>query len=149
MKNNVIETIIGAVVVTAAAGFLVYAANAVGVSGSEDEYELNASFRSAEGVALGTDVRMAGVKIGSVSKMELNSTTYRAELGISIIEGIDIPDDSSVSIASEGLLGGNFIEIIPGASEFAVERGGQIEDTQGSVSLVTLLLKFVSGSGGE
>ena len=92
---------------------------------------------------------MAGVKIGSVSKMELNSTTYRAELGISIIEGIDIPDDSSVSIASEGLLGGNFIEIIPGASEFAVERGGQIEDTQGSVSLVTLLLKFVSGSGGE
>ncbi len=149
MKNNVIETIIGAVVVAAAAGFLVYAANAVGVSGSEDEYELNASFRSAEGVALGTDVRMAGVKIGSVSKMELNSTTYRAELGISIIEGIDIPDDSSVSIASEGLLGGNFIEIIPGASEFAVERGGQIEDTQGSVSLVTLLLKFVSGSGGE
>ncbi len=149
MKNNAIETTIGAVVVAAAIGFLVYAANAVGVSGSEDEYELNASFRSAEGVALGTDVRMAGVKIGSVSRMELNPTTYRAELGISINEGIDIPDDSSVSIASEGLLGGNFIEIIPGASEFAVERDGQIEDTQGSVSLITLLLKFVSGSGSE
>ncbi len=147
MKNNVIETIIGAAVVASAAAFLVYAANAVGVSGPEDEYELNASFRSVEGVALGTDVRMAGVKIGSVSKMELNPTTYRAELGISIIEGIEIPDDSSVSVASEGLLGGNFIEIIPGGSGFMVENGGQIEDTQGSVSLVTLLLKFVSGSG--
>lgn len=147
MKNNVIETTIGALVVAAAIGFLVYAANAVGVSSSEGEYELNASFRSAEGVSLGTDVRMAGVKIGSVSRMELNPTTYRAELGISIVEGIEIPDDSSVSIASEGLLGGNFIEIIPGGSEFIVERGGEIEDTQGSVSLVTLLLKFVSGSG--
>jgi len=147
MKSNVIETVIGAVVVAAAAGFLIYAANAVGVSSAEGEYELNASFRSAEGVALGTDVRMAGVKIGSVSKMELNPVTYRAELGISIIDQIEIPDDSSISIASEGLLGGNFIEIIPGGSEFIVEDGGEIEDTQGSVSLVTLLLKFVSGSG--
>ncbi len=147
MKNNLIETTIGAVVVAAAVGFLVYAANAVGVSGPTDDYELNASFRSAEGISLGTDVRMAGVKIGSVSSMELNPTTYRAELGISVIEGIEIPDDSSISIASESLLGGNFIEIIPGGSEFMVERGGQIEDTQGSVSLVTLLMKFVAGSG--
>jgi phospholipid/cholesterol/gamma-HCH transport system substrate-binding protein len=145
MKHNPIETIIGALVIAAAFGFMFYASNAVGLSGPSDTYDVKASFRSAEGVSLGTDVRMAGVKIGSVTGMELNPTTFRAEINVSVNEDIEIPDDSAISVSSEGLLGGNFIEIIPGASEFPVENGGEIEDTQGSVSLVTLLLKFVSG----
>lgn len=145
MKNNPVETAIGALVISAAVVFLVYAANAVGVSAPSGSYNVKASFRSAEGVSLGTDVRLAGVKIGSVTQMQLNPVTFRADVVASIFDYIEIPDDSAIVVASEGLLGGNFIEIIPGASEFPVEDGGEIEDTQGSISLITLLMKFMSG----
>ncbi len=144
MKNNPLETAIGALVVMAAVGFLYYASNVVGISGTSDTYDVNASFRSAEGISLGTDVRMAGVKIGSVTGMKLSPTTFRAELIVAIKNIVEIPDDSAIAVTSEGLLGGNFIEIIPGASEFPVENGGEIEDTQGSISFITLLMKFVS-----
>ncbi len=145
MKSNPIETVIGALVVVAAAVFLYFASNVVGVSGPGDTYTVSASFRSAEGISLGTDVRMAGVKIGSVTSMELSPSTFRAEIDVEIKNKIEIPDDSAIAVTSEGLLGGNFIEIIPGASEFPVENGGEIEDTQGSVSFISLLMKFVSG----
>ncbi len=146
MKSNPIETVIGALVVVAAAVFLYFASNVVGVSGPSDTYTVSASFRSAEGISLGTDVRMAGVKIGTVTSMELSQTTFRAEIDVEIKNNIAIPDDSAIAVTSEGLLGGNFIEIIPGASEFPVENGGEIEDTQGSVSFISLLMKFVSGN---
>ena len=146
MKNNPLETAIGALVVMAAVGFLYYASNIVGISGPSDTYDVKASFRSAEGIALGTEVRMAGVKIGSVTGMELSPITFRAELKVAIRKSVEIPDDSAIAVTSEGLLGGNFIEIIPGASEFSVENGGEIEDTQGSISFITLLMKFVSGN---
>ena len=87
---------------------------------------------------------MAGVKIGSVTGMKLSPTTFRAELIVAIKNIVEIPDDSAIAVTSEGLLGGNFIEIIPGASEFPVENGGEIEETQGSISFITLLMKFVS-----
>lgn len=146
MKNNPLETAIGALVVMAAVGFLYYASNIVGISGPSDTYDVKASFRSAEGIALGTEVRMAGVKIGLVTAMELSPITFRAELKVAIKKSVEIPDDSAIAVTSEGLLGGNFIEIIPGASEFSVENGGEIEDTQGSISFITLLMKFVSGN---
>ena len=146
MKSNPIETVIGALVVVAAAVFLYFASNVVGVSGQGDIYTVSACFRSAEGISLGTDVRMAGVKIGSVTSMELSPSTFRAEIDVEIKNKIEIPDDSAIAVTSEGLLGGNFIEIIPGASEFPVENGGEIEDTQGSVSFISLLMKFVSGT---
>ena len=147
MAENATETTIGAVVLAAAAGFLIYAAGVTGISGPTDTYDVKASFRSAEGVSLGTDVRMAGVKIGSVTGMALNPETFRAETTLSLKEGIVLPEDSAVVIAQEGLLGGNYVEITPGGSDFNLEAGGEILDTQGSVSLITLLLKFVSSSG--
>lgn len=146
MANSAAETAIGAVVLIAATGFLYYAANAVGVGNSADSYTVKASFRSVQGVSLGTDVRLAGVKIGTVTGLDLNPTTFRAETAMAVEKGIVLPDDSSVVIASEGLLGGNFVEIVPGGSEFNLDDGGELLDTQGSVSLISLLLKFVSGS---
>ena len=112
----------------------------------QDHYSLTASFRSAEGISLGTDVRMAGVKVGTVTALDLNNETFRADTEFTMRNGIEIPDDSAISIASEGLLGGNFVEVIPGGSPFNVDPGGEIEDTQSSVSLLTLLMKFASGS---
>lgn len=149
MSENRAEVVVGAAVLAVAAGFLIYAGQVAGISATSGSYPLTASFRSLEGINVGTDVRLAGVKIGAVTDVTLNPKTYRADTTISVDQGIEIPDDSSILISSEGLLGGNFVEIQPGGSPFAFEQGAEIEDTQGSVSLVSLLMKFVSSGGGE
>jgi len=141
------EVILGGVVLAAAVGFFAFAAQSTGLSGGQDGYELQASFRSIEGVSLGSDVRLAGVKVGTVTGLELDPQTFRATTTFEVNEGIEIPDDSAVVISSEGLLGGSFVEIMPGGSPFALDPGSEIEDTQGAVSLVSLLLKFVAGNG--
>lgn len=146
MTQSKTEVLVGGVVLAAAVGFLAFAAQVTGVRGASGSYPLTASFRSLEGVNVGTDVRLAGVKIGSVQSVVLNTTTYRADTVISVQDSVEIPDDSAITIASEGLLGGNFVEIVPGGSPFMFEPSSEIEDTQSAVSLVSLLLKFVSGS---
>ena len=150
MAENTTEVLVGTGVLAVAAGFLIYAAGLTGFAATgTDSYMLNASFRSAEGVSIGTEVRMAGVKVGTVTGMTLNTETFRADTAFTMQQGIEIPDDSAISVASEGLLGGTFVEIIPGGSPFNVDPDGEIGDTQSSVSLITLLLKFVSGGGDE
>ncbi|MDK3017557.1 outer membrane lipid asymmetry maintenance protein MlaD [Pseudodonghicola flavimaris] len=148
MSHSTTEVLVGGVVLAAAIGFAVYAGQSTGFGPGGGGYPLTASFRSLEGVSVGTDVRLAGVKIGTVTGMELNPETYRADTTLSILKGIEIPDDSSVVVSSEGLLGGNFVEIMPGGSLGYFEPGSEITDTQGSVSLISLLLKFVSGGSG-
>jgi len=149
MSHNTTEVLVGGAVLAAAIAFAVYAGQATGLSGGGNGYELSASFRSLEGVTVGTDVRLAGVKIGTVTDVELNKETYRADTTFSVLDGIEVPDDSAVIVASEGLLGGNFVEIVPGGSPFYFEPGDEMEDTQGAVSLISLLIKFVAGSGEE
>ncbi len=146
MRENLGEVLVGAAVVAVAAGFLFYTASTTGYgTGAGGSYAVHASFRSVEGVQLGTDVRLAGVKIGTVTGLQLDKDTFRANAELSLDKGIEIPDDSSAVISSEGLLGGNFVEIMPGGSLDALADGAEIIDTQGSVSLISLLLKFVSG----
>lgn len=143
--ENTTEVLVGGAVLAVAVGFLVYAGQVTGFSGAQPEYALSASFRSADGVRVGTDVRMAGVKVGRVTGISLDPETYRAATVFTVRDGIDVPDDSAVAVSSEGLLGGNYVEILPGGSPFYLEPGDEIEFTQGSVSLVGLLMKFVSG----
>ena len=149
MSENRAELLVGALVIAVAAGFLAYATSRAGVIQGSDGYSLVASFRSAEGVSVGTDVRLAGVKIGSITGLTLNPETFRADATLAIRSGVELPDDSSVLIASEGLLGGNFVELVPGGSPFALAPGDEIQDTQGALSLLALLAKFVSASGEE
>ncbi|WP_170761906.1 outer membrane lipid asymmetry maintenance protein MlaD [Ruegeria lacuscaerulensis] len=146
---NVTEVLVGGAVLACAVAFGVYASQSTGLSQGGAGYELEASFRSLEGVGVGTDVRLAGVKIGTVTGVTLNPETYRADTTFSIADGILVPDDSAIVISSEGLLGGNFVEVMPGGSPFFFEAGDQVEDTQGAVSLISLLVKFVAGDGGE
>ncbi|CUH86188.1 virulence factor Mce family protein [Phaeobacter sp. CECT 5382] len=149
MSHNITEVLAGGVVLAAALGFAVYAGQAAGISTGRAGYELAASFRSLEGVGVGTDVRLAGVKIGTVTGVDLNAETFRADTQFSVLEGIQIPDDSAIIISSEGLLGGNFVEVMPGGSPFNFEPGDEVLDTQGAVSLISLLVKFVAGGGDE
>jgi phospholipid/cholesterol/gamma-HCH transport system substrate-binding protein len=147
MGENKAEVAVGGLVLATALGFGFYVLQSTGMSGPSGSYPLTASFRSAEGISVGTDIRLAGVKVGTISQMALNPETFRADATLSVQDSIQIPDDSAIAITSEGLLGGNFVEVIPGASYDYLAAGDEIIDTQGSVSLISLLMKFVSGSG--
>jgi len=117
--------------------------------GSSDSYRLSASFRAADGITVGTDVRLAGVRVGSVTDLTLNTETFRADVGFTVLDDVEVPEDSTVAISSEGLLGGNFVELLPGGSLEALAEGDEVYNTQSSVSLVTLLLRYVGGNGGD
>lgn len=147
LRENITEIIVGAVVLVVAAGFLTYAAQATGLTQRAGDFTLTASFRSIEGVTVGTDVRLAGVKIGTVTATALNPETYRADTVFSLNRAVPIPDDSTAVVASEGLLGGTYIELVPGGSLGSFADGAEIVDTQGAVSLLDLLLKYVGGNG--
>lgn len=149
MANSVAETVIGAVVLVAAAGFVVYAGQVRGTSVTGGSYPLTAKFRSAEGISVGTDVRLAGIKVGSVTHLALDSKTFEADATFAVQDNLQLPDDSDVKISSEGLLGGNFVELTPGASETNFAAGDQILNTQGSVSLLNLLMKFAGGGSSQ
>ncbi len=150
MSHTGTEVIVGGVVVAAAAGFLIYASQFAGLSGAgSGSYALTANFRSIEGITVGTDIRLAGVKVGTVTSLELNAETFRADAEFSINNGLELPDDTAAVVSSEGLLGGSFVELLPGGSPFNFEPGDEILDTESSVSLISLLLKFVSGGGDE
>lgn len=103
--HNWTEVLVGGVVLAGAVAFGVYASQSTGLSQGAAGYELGASFRSLEGVGVGTDVRLAGVKIGTVTGVTLNPETYRADTTFTIADGILVPDDSAIVISSEGLLG--------------------------------------------
>ncbi len=144
MANSAAEAVIGAVVLATAAGFVIYAAQARGVDVGGG-YPVTANFRSAEGISVGTDVRLAGINVGSVTGLELNPQTYEAVATFTLRGDLELPDDSDVKITSESLLGGSFVEITPGASDTMLAAGDAITNVQGSVSLLNLLMRFGMG----
>jgi len=149
-ENSTTEILVGGAVLAVGLGFFLYAANATGLgSGTDGHYDLKASFRSVEGVTVGTDVRLAGVKVGTITALDLNPQTFRADATFTVENGIELPDDSAAVISSEGLLGGNYVELVPGGSTFNLEPGQEVLDTQGSVSLISLLMKFATGGGDD
>lgn len=143
MSENQAEILAGGAVLAAAIAFLAYATSGSGFGPQPASYALTASFRSVEGIAVGADVRLAGVKVGTITALTLNPSTYYADAAISISNTVVLPDDSAILISSEGLLGGNFVELVPGGSPDTLAPGDEIEDTQGAVSLISLLMKFV------
>ncbi len=147
--QNVAETVIGAVVLVAAGGFLAYAAQTADIGGVGNGYSLTAAFRMADGVGSGTDVRMSGVKIGTVTGVSLDPQTFEAVTTLALETQVQIPEDSDARILSESLLGGNYVSITPGASDFMLEDGAAILNTQGSVSLLDLMIAFGTGQGAE
>lgn len=147
MSESTAEVLTGAAVLAAAIGFVLYAGQSAGLTGPGGTYELTASFRSVEGVTVGTDVRLAGVKVGTVTALDLNTQTFFADAVVAIDDDVVLPDDSAILVSSEGLLGGAFIELIPGGSLDNLAPGDEIEDTQSAVSVINLLMKFVAGDG--
>ncbi len=138
------ELWVGAAVLAVAAGFLVWstAGSRLGVS-LAGGYELRAAFPNVDGIEVGTDVRVAGVRVGRVSAVDLNPQTYHAEARLRLPDSIRLPSDSAALIQSDGLLGGAYIELQPGGAPDDLAPGDEIEDVQGAVSLISLMMKFV------
>ena len=140
------EVALGGAVLAAGVVFAAYAIQTTGTRlGQDSGYELAASFQSAEGVRPGTEVRIAGVKVGSVTAMTLDPGSFRAQVTVRIDPAIRLPQDSTIQVASEGLLGGSYIDILPGGAIEELAPGATFEDTQSAVSLIQLMLRFVTG----
>jgi phospholipid/cholesterol/gamma-HCH transport system substrate-binding protein len=146
MQRNAIEPILGALVLVAAAAFLVFAYNKAGER-SFSGYPLTARFSSIDGLETGSDVRIGGVKIGQVTDISIDPDTYLALVKMTVAPEIKIPTDSVASITTEGLLGGKYVGLEPGVSDTMLKPGGLITHTEASVSLEGLIGKFMYSGG--
>jgi len=142
MKRNVIETVLGAVVLTVAFLFLAYSYSSANM-GSTDGYEVRARFSGIGALGVGDKVVISGVKVGQVSRIELDGETYLADVFLDIGKQYELPDDTAAFISSESLLGGLYMQLEPGASEEIIEDGGVIQYTQAPQNLEQLLGQFI------
>lgn len=147
MHRNLIETLLGAVVLGVAGLFLAFAYSTADL-GRGGGYEVQAEFTTVGGLKVGNDVRMAGIKVGTVVHQELNPETYLARVTLSVDPTVKLPADTSAAISSEGLLGGNYIDLAPGGDSEMLKPGDKIRFTQDAVDMVQLLSKFIFSAGG-
>ena len=141
-RHNAVEVVTGAAVLLLAVGFLGYAVAHTGRGGGGG-YDLTAKFDHIDGLGVGSDVRVGGVKVGSVLATGLDAKTYQAVVTMSVRTDLGVPKDSSAVVTSDGLLGGKYLAIQPGGDAAMLPHGGEITATQGSVSLEALLGKFI------
>lgn len=144
MNSNVMESLLGAMVLMVAGGFLAFAYDRSGHSVGE-AYVLEARFGRVDGLGIGSDVRMAGIKVGTVLEQHIDPETFEAVINFSVEQGIELPVDTAVLITAEGLLGGTYLAIQPGGDIEYLEPGDQIEETQDAVDLIGLINKFLYG----
>lgn len=144
-SDNYFEIIVGTFVLFCALFFL-FGSIKNSKSDNYGKYSLIAKFDNIEGITSGSDVKIAGVKVGTVSEQFLDSKTYRAALKILINDSVKLPVDSSAKISSEGLLGSKFLSIEIGSDEEKLKDGDEIEFTQSSVNFEELLGKFIFNS---
>lgn len=147
MGRSIFETIMGALVLVVAAGFMMFAYQSSNLKPVEG-YSLKAKFDTVAGVGLGSDVRIGGIKVGVVSNMALDPDTYKAVVTFQIMQHTKIPTDSTAAVVSDGLLGSKYVKIEPGADEKMLAAGDSISYTQSSVNLEELIGKMVFSGGG-
>jgi len=144
MAQNIFETLMGAVVLIVALGFVTIAYQGGKVK-EIDGYSLNAKFERVDGLKIGSDVKVSGLTVGSIIKQTIDPKTYLAKIRISISDNVKLPNDSSAEILGDGLLGGKYLAIVPGGSEEMFKDGDEIQFTQSSISIESLIGKFMFG----
>lgn len=139
-SSSKVETIVGAAVIALAVGFFIYASKTTGAgSGVAGGYKVIAEFDNAEGINVGTDVRLAGIKIGTVTGQSINTENFMARVEMTLDPKISLSDDTAAKVTSEGLLGGKFIAMEPGGSETKLAEGSMMTLTQGAVDIWSLI----------
>ncbi len=147
MTRNVLETLLGAVVLLVAGVFMVFAYNSSQMDGSGG-YELVARFDRVDGLSTGSDVRISGIKVGTVLGQDLDPQTYRAAVHFSVRDGVEVPADTSAAIVSDGLLGGKYLSLEPGGDVEMLKGGDEVSLTQSSVRLEDLIGQMIFSGGG-
>ena len=144
MSSNLVESIVGAVVLAVAGWFLMFAYERSNMA-TVDGYTLSARFDRIDGLNVGSDVRVAGIKVGTVVDSVLDVKSYQAIVSFSVKSGIELPLDTAAAITSESILGGSYLALLPGAEDDMLVNGDIIEETQGAIDLLGLIGKFTSG----
>ncbi|MBY0511501.1 MAG: outer membrane lipid asymmetry maintenance protein MlaD [Rhodospirillaceae bacterium] len=142
MKRNPLETLLGAVVLVVAAMFLLFAysiADLKAVTG----YEVKATFLKVGGLERGSDVRISGIDVGTVTGQALNPETFQALVTMSIEPNVVLPVDTQATIVSDGLLGGKYVNLVPGRAQEHIVAGGVIAKTQDFQSLEDLVGQII------
>ena len=148
MKNSTVETLIGALVIAIAAVFFGFAYNSSGLGQHGSGYRVSAEFDNVEGINVGTDIRMSGIKIGTVTAQVLNPDSYQAVVTMMIDPNIKLADDTSAKVTAEGLLGSKFIALDAGGSETKLADGGTINYTQDAVDIWSLISQAMFDKSG-
>lgn len=148
MKSNIVEAIMGAIVLAVAAIFLTIAYRASSTT-SEDGLILQAKFDRVDGLVIGNDVKISGVKVGKVFDIKVDPATFLAVVSFSIALDLSIPSDSSAEIVTEGFMGGKYLALVPGGSEDFLQSGEAIIHTQSALSLEALVGKYLFGKSDD
>lgn len=143
MNKSVVEIITGMAIISFAAFFLLTSYSKSGLKKTKDGYSINAKFTSIDGINIGSEVRIAGIKIGEVIERNIDPTSYRAIITMNLDQKIKIPTDSSAAVSSESLMGGKFINIVAGADDVFLKDHDTMQYTQSSVSLENLIGKMI------
>ncbi len=143
MKHSIIETLVGFIVLIIATAGLYVAYEKGNTANLKGSYLLKANFENVEGITVGSDVMLAGIKIGAVDSMDLDKNTFFAALSLKINDNVKLPKDSQAAVATSGFLGSKFIAITPGAEDENFNANEQIKRTQSSVNLESLIGKFM------
>ena len=148
MQHNLVETLVGAFVIGVSAIFLSYGYSVSDMS-PKSGYKLIAEFDRIDGLTVGSDVRMSGIKVGTVIDQKLNKQNFYATVTLAINDDIELPDDTSAKITMEGLLGGNYVSLTPGGGFDLLTDGDEISYTQGSVDLIGLVSQAMFSTQNE
>ncbi len=146
MNKNIFETLMGAVVLAVAIGFISIAYNSGRVS-NVDGYALTAKFDRVDGLTVGSDVRVSGLKVGQIISQTIDPVTYQAIVRFGVDNQVKLPKDSSAEILSNGLLGNKYLALVPGGEEDTFSDGDEVEFTQAAISLESIIGKFMFGEG--
>lgn len=142
MNRNAVETVMGAVVLVVAAVFLFFAYTTSQVQ-TVHGYELTAKFANVDGLKEGSDVRISGIKIGSIVSQTLDPQTFQAVVTVSVDPSVKLATDSIAEVTSSGLLGDKYISIEPGNEEAIIPPGGSITHTQAAMNLENLIGQLI------
>ncbi|MEX0299474.1 MAG: outer membrane lipid asymmetry maintenance protein MlaD [Kordiimonas sp.] len=148
MSSNLVESVVGAIVLVVAGWFLIFAYERTDAA-AIDGYTLSARFDRIDGLGVGSDVRVAGIKVGTVLESELDNQSFQAIVKFSVASGVELPMDTAAAISAESLLGGSYLTLLPGGAEEVLVDGDLIEETQDAIDLLGLIGKFTSGDDGD
>jgi phospholipid/cholesterol/gamma-HCH transport system substrate-binding protein len=148
MGKNLIETLMGTVVIAVAAIFMLFAYSKADV-GAVSGYTVKAKFDRIDGINVGGDVRLSGIKVGTVIEEVLDPETFFAVVTLSIDDKIKLPMDTSAACTSSGLLGDKYLNLSPGADDQMIPEGGEIQSTQGCIDLFALLGQMIFSQTGK